>query len=69
MPTEEHTPFVRVVDALQGDVLLVFEQAVESGMVTVESKLGEDEFDIGTDEGAIACSSMSAGRKLSEPSR
>lgn len=38
-----NSPLVRIVNVLQANVFLVLEQSVELGMVTVETKLGEQE--------------------------
>jgi hypothetical protein len=48
-------PFVRVVDASQRDVLLIFEETVEVGMVSVELQLGKDKRHIGADQRAVSC--------------
>lgn len=54
------SPFVRVVDTLEGDVLFVLKQAVERRVVSVKLEFSEDEFDIRPDERAIACKSKSS---------
>jgi hypothetical protein len=51
------SPFVRVVDTLEGDVLFVLKQAVERRVVSVKLEFREDEFDIRPDERAVACKS------------
>ena len=47
-------PFVWVVDASEGDILLVLEQTVEVWVVAVEAELGEEELDVGSDQGPVA---------------
>jgi hypothetical protein len=48
-------PFIRVINALQADVLLILEESVEFGLKAVESELGQNELNIATDEGSVAC--------------
>jgi hypothetical protein len=38
--------FVGIVDALEGDILLILEQAIEFRAETVEAKLGQNELDV-----------------------
>lgn len=49
-----HSPFVRVVDVLERDVLFVLKEAIELGMMSVEPELGEDEGDICADQCSIS---------------
>ena len=63
----QSVPFVRVVDAAEGDVLLVFEEAVEVRVHAVELELGEDEGHVGADEGPVACQAVSARARGLEP--
>lgn len=58
------SPFVRVVDAAQRNVLFVLEQAVEGGVVLVELELGENELDVGANERAVAYQSARARSDL-----
>lgn len=54
-------PFVRIVDTLQADVLFVLKETVELGMILVESKLGKDKLDVGTNERGVTCKVMGVG--------
>ena len=47
--------FIRVVNAFEGDVFLVLEQAVELSVVAVEAELGEDQGDVGSYQRTVAC--------------
>mgnify|MGYP000713471341 CR=1 FL=1 len=49
-----HSPFVRIVDVLERDVLFVLEEAIELGMMSVEPQLGEDKGDICADERSVS---------------
>ena len=49
------SPFVWVINPLQCDVLLVFEETVEFWAKAVESELGKDELDVCPDQRTIAC--------------
>lgn len=51
---EARIPFIGIVDASQADIFLVLKETIKFRVVTVEAKLGEEELNIGADEGAIA---------------
>lgn len=51
----ENSPLVGIVDSSQRDILLVLKETVEVRVVSVESKLGEEELNVGPDEGTVAC--------------
>lgn len=53
------SPLVRIVDTPQTDVLLVLEETVEVGVMSVETQLREHELDVGPDQGAVACEERS----------
>jgi hypothetical protein len=47
-------PLVRVVDALEADILLVLEETVEFGLQSVEAELRQDELNICADERTVS---------------
>lgn len=49
-----HLPFVGIVDALEGDILLILKQPIEFRSDAVEAQFGQDKCDIGSDEWGIA---------------
>jgi len=50
-----HSPFIRVIDSLERDILLVFEKAIELGAKAMESEFRQDERDVGSNEGRVTC--------------
>lgn len=52
---QHYTPFVGIVNSLQGHVLLIFEETVKFGSQTMEAKLCKNELDIGSDQWSVTC--------------
>jgi hypothetical protein len=51
---EKIVPFVGVVDAFEGDVLVVVKRSIELGVVAVVPKFGVQKVDIGPNQRCIA---------------
>jgi hypothetical protein len=50
----QRLPFIGVVNVLERNVLFVFEETVELGMMSVEPELGEEERGVGLDQRSVA---------------
>jgi hypothetical protein len=56
-----NSPFIRITDRLQTDVLFVFEEPIELWMLTMKCKFGEQKEDILPNKRSVAFSRISTG--------